>query len=224
MRAYKYFKPEQILSLEEILFSSAKQTSDYLLVYEHRKEYYYGRSVNLAYVIARLRSSVLKCGYPVMAHHLQNKASTSQLSDWFIAPLRVRMTLSEVESILVGFKSIPRADRYEINPKENTKPYIAMHQKTGVAVCLCTAKESMSDSDIITNAKRRAKRLSEFVKNNYFNNEQVNKYVQLMYKLGYHTANKEWTVHPVLDVVGYNESLEYVRDFNDEVFEDLTGV
>ena len=87
MRALKYFKHQELIDLESLLFDNGQLPRQilYALINEHQKCYYISSTVNTAGLIARLRTAVMKAEYKVMATYVQNTASVSNMSDWVLA-------------------------------------------------------------------------------------------------------------------------------------------
>lgn len=138
MRATKYFKPTYLVGLEEALFQN-RQGFNYCLIDESSRQYYVGRTINIAGLIARLRSGVMRVEYPVLAHFLQQTAHTSQMSNWVLAVLADDFDVARIPGLLPDFTPIVHALPFEANSKENAVVYRVNHQRYGVAVHVVSA-------------------------------------------------------------------------------------
>lgn len=146
MRALRYFPQEVLCNLESVLFGeishSAKIT--YCLINDHQKVYYLGSTKNAAGLINRLRLSVMKADYSIMAHFLQEAASVSNMSDWTLAIFKEGVKDDYICNELNTKHKLTQifaADPYEVNGRENAVLCRAGNIRRDVAVYFTTVKD-----------------------------------------------------------------------------------
>lgn len=147
------FRKEEVIDLEKAIFSDSRDTKyKYVLFNEHHGQYYFGSTVAVQNNLVRLRRSVMKVEYPVMAHRLQQKAHVSQMSDWSMVVLHEGVSNERIRSVMSAYTEIKRCNPYEINSKENRKAYMVQDKQTNLVFVVTTSREL---TPAVANARAR---------------------------------------------------------------------
>ena len=200
MRALRYFPQEVLCNLESVLFGeishSAKIT--YCLINDHQKVYYLGGTKNAAGLINRLRLSVMKADYSIMAHFLQEAASVSNMSDWTLAIFNDKVKESDIRNRLSEFHlaEIFAADPYQVNGRENAVLCRAVNVRRDVTVFFTTVKDPKDLVMVNHRARGILKtRLSVLEARGFDNkNHPKNDYYQNVLAALHHGFASEWVV------------------------------
>lgn len=224
MRAAKYFPKNSLSSLEDVLFADSDTTNKikYCLIHETRKVYYIGTSTNIAGLVSRLRSSVLKAENILLAHHLQENAKTTNMSDWVIALFSEELDDHEITKHLQGFERLEKASRYEVHPVEDAKLYLLEHKRYGAQVYISSSRELTAS---LANSRAKAA-LSRRTINYTYDLDRMPSALKSVYIRVFHAAEHsstgDWNIKeiPMLEHKGKAIS-RYVAELN-ERFLDLT--
>ena len=199
MRASKYFDNKILLSLEDVLFQDIVQENtrySYCLINEAMKTFYISESVAVAGVIARLRLIVKGATYPLIAHHVQGLAETSNMVDWVMAVFKPKVSMDDVVAKMkkLGYEQQFRETPYGVNGVENIRVYCATFKRgklhvfftsvnePGAKVNMEPVRRVLGNHIAVIEAQARAK---------------FKKPAAALVTIREHTHNGEWTVNEV---------------------------
>lgn len=217
MKALIYFDANTLLSIEQALFADfgIYDSFDYCLINDSAKEYYTGSTVNVSSLLRKLTQVVKsRTDYPVLAHHLQNLAITSNMGDWTLAIFKPGTSLERELHRLSGFTRIRRALPYEVSG-EDVSIYEAYHIRRKVIVAFSSVRDCSELAVMNSRAKGALAARISLLRSLGYDGDNFSKreYLQRVINTYEHCYKSEWVIKKIKECTK-GEALEWVRARN----------
>lgn len=214
MKTSDLFNPNDILDLENALFSGSEQEVKYCLIQKSQKYFYISTTVHISNVLKRMRAMLFNTDLDVAAYNLQKTVRATNLADWTIVVFKNKNFDDHViKHALHGYTQLHKASRYEVHGKENIKVYLLEHRRYGVQLYLSTAIE-LTDTQFNSRAKNALKTRSAHFKDKVLNATQKELYAKVN-AAALHSGTGDWKIVEVdIPLLRKDDVPSFIRDCN----------